>query len=158
MSFSPSMISGNQIDISASAHNDKSSRDKNNQGAANTTLNIKDKTYIFSCTVTSRFNNLTTDTEIEYTDLSDVAKGASGSVGNANSALNENPRSKSPVLVFYRCDDKNNSKPTRVRKVHNIGPQRDCPVSTADTENDDDFATHIRRRTKGFYVGGFSLV
>lgn len=156
MSFSPSMISGNQIDNSVLAHNDEFSSDKNSQGATNTTLNITDKPYTFSCTVNNRFNNLTTDTEIEDNrSYSDVTKGVSGSVGNANSALNENPRSRIPVLVSNRHDDKNNSNPTRVRTVHNIEPQRDCPLSTADTENDDDFVTHIRRRTKGFYVGGF---
>lgn len=156
MSFSPSMISGNQIENSALAHNDEFSSDKNSQGATNTTLNITDKPYTFSCTVNNRFNNLTTDTEIEDNrSYSDVAKGVSGSVGYANFALNENPRSRIPVLVSNRHDDKNNSNLTRVRTVHKIEPQRDCPLSTADTENDDDFVTHIRRRTKGFYVGGF---
>ena len=56
---------------------------------------------------------MTTDTEIEDNrSYSDVAKGVSGSVGNANSALNENPRSRIPVLVSNRHDDKNNSNPT----------------------------------------------
>ncbi|MEW8546860.1 MAG: hypothetical protein AB2693_25375, partial [Candidatus Thiodiazotropha sp.] len=151
MSFSPS----NQTSNCASALSDKSKSDENSQTAVNTTVNEVHEQQSFSCTLNNGFNNLTADTEIEDNrSYSDVAKGISGSTDYSKSTFNENPESRIPVLVSYRHDEKNISHPTRVPIVHNIELQQDIPVSTADTE-DDDFVSHIRRRTKRFYVGGF---
>lgn len=154
MSFSPKLMSGRQDSNNTPAQNKQSIKSAENCQANESTVAYSTD---YNCTLNNRSSHLIEENEtVNNRSYSDAAKGLNGP-NDINQFENELPQSKIPVLVSTRKQDRNNSHPTfvsSVRTVRNI-PLSDSSGTAADADNDDDFVTHIRRRTKRFYVGGF---
>ncbi|MCG7879140.1 MAG: hypothetical protein N0C90_22820 [Candidatus Thiodiazotropha endolucinida] len=109
----------------------------------------------FNCAVSNRFDELASGGEQrshnEHTDT------------DVHSHFGSESRTEIPVVISRRENGRVRSRP---QSRHNVRQRTriqqseqqldiDMANDVADVDNDDDFVTHVRRRTKRYYVGGF---
>ena len=118
-----------------------------------------DNSFQYNCAPGNRFDYLPVQDEIvENRACSNIAEIPS----NTDQHSDQRPMSRIPVMISDRTNHHHLYRPnsqSRIRSVQNLKQHdfADMGTDCMDTanENDDDFMTHVRRRTKRYYVGGF---